>query len=613
MSAVSEYSAQLANRLDEAAEEGLAIPEIRAWMTEEGVQPNEINLVIGGGQRRYNTKWHRKDDRLFTGVHPDKVGQNQGKGDQTPNEIPSLSEGAGAMSSPEEHFKTIAESLGVQTKAAQIAANYCFTNYSMEDPTEAWTALQECNDITIMSRKKLWKTWMSFNQVDPPEELERQVKRWDVKPDKGGAEQSTGTAAITVAAAGKKFLAIDGEVVITEEDDPLGVSMSEALHMARLQLERIKSREPVPTQGANNGETNVMVEALKQIGETARSNGQGDGNAAALLESNRREMETKLDSTANVFRMMQETSDTRHAAMLEQMQKSSEHQMDMMVQQNAHNMEMLKMALDSANQDPPPSLLDQVGEFMANESIKKFMTPAAPAGPGITIRMGDNDVPLAAYEKIMEINTKQEMVKTAREFLPDFISAINEVATSRKAELTEGGAGASETVPTYHAQCVKCQEWVKYFNADGFRCPQCFTLQQSDGQVIDETPGPIQHVWEEHGAQGESSEFSLGEEAPVPERREFLDPLHVGEFPLDLEVKEAAYVESDPEYSDVMYPEPVPMRNYDEEWYLEYPMVAGLGYLDPAANASDSPEIAETREEPEAPVEREITPEAVAV
>lgn len=588
MSIVSEYSAQLEVKLEEAGETGMSVPDIRTWLTEEEIGPREINLIIGSGQRMYNVKWHRNGETLITGIDPDKDESRQvSKGRESNKDIPDLSkDSGGSMSSPEDHFKAIAESLGISGKFAQIAANYCFANYQMEEPDQAWTAVQECNDIGLMSRKKLWKTWMSFNQVEPPAELERTVQRWDTKTDR---TKTTATNANVDAGlpAGKKFLAIDGEVIITSDDDPLGVSMSEALHIARLQLDRLRAKEP--TSDAS-GQTSVMVEALKQVGQMAMNQqNQGDNGAtAALLESNRREMDTKLESSSTTFRLVQEASDSRHAMMMEQMQRNSEHTMEMMLKNSEHHMDILKMAMEAGNHEQPPNLIDQIGQLLADETIKKFFSPA-PAGPGISIRMDGGDVPLAAYKEIMQIHSQQEMVKTAKEFLPDFISAIHEVVASRKdqKELPKGGGSEQET---FHSECVTCHLMVKYFNPAGFRCPTCLTMQRSDGTVIEEPAGE-QQVTAVAGERALEVNDSL-----VPTSRDDDDQ--------DDPVK---FFERNPKTADwavdgVMYPEPVPQADYDAEWFQKYPMVAGLSYMDAAVDAN--PEAPETQEaEPDQAVE----------
>ena len=489
---VPEYAARLEERLK--SEGPLAVENIRLWLTEEGLQAGQTNLVLGYGHAKGKRMYHQDGDTLVAGPRPGSpiIGRPPHR---AADSIPTVDE---AMDRPtgQSKFQGLLESIGVDESQAKMAGNFCFNAFDMENPSEVWQALRECPQIgQPVIKKQVWRLWTRTLRVDLPETLVQEVNTW-------GRTQASQPAQV-----GRKFFALDGQVVPTTPDDPEGMSMADAHRLASLQKgDKPKDEQAggglVTTLLQQQGETDrerlkleaqkgrpegesVTAAVINQFGDLVKTslNRPPDTSVEARIESQRRESEARAEAQNQRYMDMMQRQDDRH-----------QHMLDMVNQANTHALDLIRLTMEGNNSRP--SFLDQLEEALSSEVITRFLKPPAPPTPMITGPNGTMD--LATYKAIREMDLKSEALAFGKEAVPKLISAgvdmaqaTRELAASR-GDTIEEATDEPAAPGLMHTNCGHCSQSMTYpAGAQFLVCPFCQAPQTADGRLMAPKGPPV--------------------------------------------------------------------------------------------------------------------------
>ena len=481
---VPEYAARLEDRLK--LEGPLTIEEISAWLSEEGAEQKQINLVLGYGSARGKKAWHREGETLIPGPRPGG-GQPVAGRHRGPDSIPTVDE---AMDRPtgQSKFQGLLESIGVDESQAKMAGNFCFNAFDMENPTEIWQALRECPQIgQPVIKKQVWRLWTRTLRVDLPDTLVQEVATW-------GRSQASQPAQV-----GRKFFALDGQVVPTTPDDPEGMSMGDAHRLASLQKgDRPRDEQAgggvVTTLLQQQGETDrerlkleaqkgrpegesVTAAVINQFGELVKSslNKPPDSSIEARIESQRRESEARAEAQNQRYIDMMERQDERH-----------KHMLDMINQANTHALDLIRLTMEGNNDRP--SFIQQLEGALSNKVIADFLKPPAPSTPMITGPGGA--MTLETYKAIREMDLKSEALSFAKTTVPDLIKTAVDMTQATRELAASRGHTVDEDQPDdklvlMQSDCVHCGQSMEYHAGSAILvCPYCRTPQTADGRLM---------------------------------------------------------------------------------------------------------------------------------
>ena len=487
---VPEYGARLEERLK--LEGPLATEDIRAWLTEEGLEQKQINMVLGFGAGQGRKMYHKDGDTLVAGVRPGG-GQPVAGRHRGADAIPTVEE---AMDRPtaQSKFQGLLESIGVDEAQAKQAGNFCFNAFDMENPSEVWQALRECPQVgQPVIKKQVWRLWTRTLRVDLPETLVQEVSTW-------GRTQASQPAQV-----GRKFFALDGQVVPTTPDDPEAMSLVDAHRLASLQKGDRPNEQAggglVTTLLQQQGETDrerlkleaqkvrpegesVTTEVIKQFGELLNSslNKPPDTSVDARMEGQRREFELRM-----------EAQNQRFLDMVAAQGERSQHMLEMVQQQNTHSLDLVRQAMEGNNNRP--SFFEQLEQALSSKILTDFMRPPAAA------------TSLDVYKAMREMDLKGEALSLVKTTVPELIkvggdmaAATRELAASRGHTIAGDEAQQDDErdqeieapgTVSLHINCLRCATPFSYpSGAKYLLCPHCRTPQTADGHLIVPQPPP---------------------------------------------------------------------------------------------------------------------------
>ena len=452
-----------AEGLREVLQERRQIPieEARQWLTEHGDDnPNgTIGAPIGWGW------WHKGDDgtTLVLGKGPRKARKTRDEGGEpaAPVDLTSLED-------PADQMEEIAKQLAIPPKTARAMATYVTKSFDFDSPEQVWNALKEVSEIGPSQRKRLWRTWTSWRGVEPPEELVQRVEDENV-------QEAKGTARGDGAQPTRRFVAVNGEVVPTEPDDPGGMAFSQALQQAQLQI-----------QGRTQGDGGLPAALVTEMGANTRH--------TLDLMTRDRGSEAEAQLTRELMDSRIENVRTEFAGTLELMRQSQETQARELSGAIGGLAESLK------TQAPPKTWVDQMFEQVPGlkDRFQRLFEPPAPAtDSGVRINLPEAKdsegnpvgVDLDSYERLENLRLKRDALSFARQQMPGFFRTAQRMTKSWDRMVEQGQLGAGgKAEDTAQTDCPECGLTLTYKKgAEAFQCPTCKAIQTPDGRVV--TPG----------------------------------------------------------------------------------------------------------------------------
>ena len=447
--------------LQELVEErgGMPFEEATQWLAEQGDEnPNGTvgNLIRWG-------HLHKADDgtTLLLGKGPEKKPAQT----RAPSGEPPAQVDIAALEDPADQMEAIARQLAIPPRAARAIATYVTKSFDVDNPEQVWNALKEVTEIGPSQRKRLWRTWTSWRGAEPPEELVHRVEQEAVQEAKGAARGDG-------AQPTRRFVAVNGEVVPTDPDDPGGMAFSQALQQAQLQI-----------QGRTQGDGGLPAVLVTEMGANTRhtldlmSRDRGDGAGAEarlareLMETRIENVRTEFTGTLELIRQSQETQARELSGAINGLAKSLE------------------------NKDPPKTWVDQMFEQVPGlkDRFQRLFEPPVPAtDSGVRINLpeikdGEGNpigVDLDSYERLENVRIKRDALSFARQQMPGFFRTAERMTRSwdRMVEQGQVGGQAEDTVET---DCIECGLKLTYKKgSEAFQCPKCRTIQTPDRQAV---------------------------------------------------------------------------------------------------------------------------------
>ena len=449
--------------LQELVEErgGMPFEEASQWLKEQGDgNPNGTlgNLLRWG-------RLHKSDDgtMLLSGKGPEKTSTTT----RVTNGEPPAPVDLASLEEPAEQMEAIARQLAIPPKTARAIATYVTRSFDFDDPEQVWNALKEVTEIGPSQRKRLWRTWTSWRGVEPPEELVQRVERENVQEAKGVARGDG-------AQPTRRFVAVNGEVLPADPDDPGGMAFSQALQAAQLQI-----------QGRTQGDGGLPAALVKEMGENSRhtldlmtrDRGSGGGAEAQL---SRELMDSRIENVRTEF-----------SGTLELMKLSMENQ--------ARDLSgaISDLSRSLKDQKPAKSWVDEMFEAVPGlkDRFKSLFEPPAPStdsGVRITLPEAKDSegnpigVDLDSYERLENLRLKRDALAFARQQMPGFFRTAQRMTRSWDRMVEQGQLGAGgKAEDTAETDCPECGLRLTYKKgAEAFQCPRCKAIQTPDGRVI---------------------------------------------------------------------------------------------------------------------------------
>ena len=449
--------------LQELVEErgGMPFEEASQWLKEQGDgNPNGTlgNLLRWG-------RLHKSDDgtMLLSGKGPEKTSTTT----RVTNGEPPAPVDLASLEEPAEQMEAIARQLAIPPKTARAIATYVTRSFDFDDPEQVWNALKEVTEIGPSQRKRLWRTWTSWRGVEPPEDLVQRVERENVQEAKGVARGDG-------AQPTRRFVAVNGEVLPADPDDPGGMAFSQALQAAQLQI-----------QGRTQGDGGLPAALVKEMGENSRhtldlmtrDRGSGGGAEAQL---SRELMDSRIENVRTEF-----------SSTLELMKLSMENQARDLSRAISDLSRSLK------DQKPAKSWVDEMFEAVPGlkDRFKSLFEPPAPStdsGVRITLPEAKDSegnpigVDLDSYERLENLRLKRDALAFARQQMPGFFRTAQRMTRSWDRMVEQGQLGAGgKAEDTAETDCPECGLRLTYKKgAEAFQCPRCKAIQTPDGRVI---------------------------------------------------------------------------------------------------------------------------------
>lgn len=319
--------------------------------------------------------------------------------------IPSTSDSSSNLEDIKTNLRDVAVGLGIAQKQASAMANFLAASFDIDDPSSLWKGLSEVSEIHPSMRKRFWRTWNSYRGVGITPELVETVEKQ--------TNTAMGRKEPEPEARSKRYIAIDGEVVDCDPEDDSGMSFTQALQTAKLQNER----HAVETGAGATEQQSVLSTALTVMSQNnqavlstlveAMKSNNGGGNTELIVKLMETKSEVAEARTAELIR-------TSQGAVAEALKGLAE-----------------AIRTIAGGQTPRKSWLEELFTELP-EAREKFFKNVLGGGdtngiriamPGATGPDGQTiGVPLDAYMRIEELNSRKDMVKTLREGLPGFMN-----------------------------------------------------------------------------------------------------------------------------------------------------------------------------------------------
>lgn len=493
---VVDKAKELRERLRET--ERMDVVEVQEWLKSEGIDNQHSGLIVGYGMGRQR-HWWRKEK----GENGEEL-VYQAPAIKPPEPLPidppqSFDDDVTPMTDPAMRFAAMAVQLGVKESIARTVAFYCFGSFDMDKPEQAWAALAECVDLSKVNRRRLWRTWLTSLGIQPDATLVRQVEEATTEAlgQRSGVAQNA-----AVVTAQRRFIAVNGEVHLAESGDEGGLSFTEALRVAQLQIEKSRVLAPPATPPAPQQDNTFMSSAFSTLGSiTAEAvKRPPDTSRDELI---RVEMQqAKADNEHRQERLMDEI---RHQREMDELHRREESERFMRL------MEKQTELIQAMGQSRSPwEDIDRTVPGLSQRIMDMVLNPPKPQQPSFPFDMGNGQaIPMTMeglgqwmtiQEKVEDIRNKREALGIVRENAPKIAEAAQAWAAALNraaAEEQESGdvqddAARDEVVQGQEtalstAQCVNCEGKVSYYPREGltgFYCPFCNVGQTFDGQVV---------------------------------------------------------------------------------------------------------------------------------
>ena len=492
-SVVTEYGKKLEARLK--IESPQTVDDVKLWLAEEGVEPQNFGLILAFGAKNGARKWYQQDGSLYAGRRPGATVEPTPRRTKT---VPDL-EDAQNQPTLKDQFRGLMESVGIEENQARAASNFCFGSFEMEDPAQIWQALRECLQIGQPGMKKqIWRLWTKTIRVDPPEALVQEI--W-------------GRAGLPPTQV-RRYVAIDGEVIPTIADDSEGLPMADAARLASIQRGNNQKGEQtggglVTTLLQQQGETDrkrLDLEAVKARPEgeslaAAAINQLGDLVKASLTKAPDTSFETRIEAQRREFESRMESQNQRFLDLMDRQGERQQHMLEMVQTQNTHALDMIKQSMDGSNNQP--SLLRQLEEFASSSIFEKLTKPAPAPVSMIAGPDGKGMMTLEVYKAMNEMEFKAQSLTLAKDNFPRLLNVLGDMNTATKQLAASRGhtledATVTEAPPPgeptlMHTTCVHCRQSLSYPTGATFLvCPYCQVPQTAHGQRLVPQEGEVE-------------------------------------------------------------------------------------------------------------------------
>lgn len=490
MSVVTDAAEGLKELLEDR--ESMSVEDAEAWIDEQDVPPNRRGLVLGHGAGKGKKWWYREDNVLHLGPRP-------GNGSSPPSSpIPDPD----TLIDPVDQFIAVAQQLGIPEKFAKSVGFYINTNYNIMEPEQVASALTQVTDIKPAQKSRLLITWTSFTQGDVSDALRQRAKELGIGDERGGDDTSSSNG----HRPSRKFVAMDGAVLVTNEDDPEGMSLGEAISVANIQAK---------AEDRKGDGSSVLVELIKQFGsrdlETlklfardgeGRSDQKDSGNTELLMKL----FDARLDGERERTNALIERMSDNHTQMVEKLS------------------DMIQQVASIANKKT--NLFEDLDESvpgLGKMFLERMLNPQNQSDGGLRVTLpgfgsdgeGTTEVTIDAYERIKTVEQKDQVIKTFREGFPELLRVGERIARSidrsMAAEKQETEPEESERVE-YTCVDPSCDQQMGVPKATSvWPCPTCKAVQNHERQWLNK---PVARDDRPGGAdQGESEPVA----APLPD------------------------------------------------------------------------------------------------
>ena len=465
---VTEGATLLKDKLEE--EGSLTVDEARAFLRDNGLEGNLLNLSIGYGQPKRLGWYHKRDGSLYPG--PADGAEGAGGGGDIPNPQD--------LSTPREQFESVARMMGIKQSIAQTAAFYLDNGFDLTDPASTWDGITKMLEIGTAQKKRLWQTWVSFLGSDLSPEIVKKVERGSaalVALDRTEAS-TNGHKPV------RRFVAVNGEVLPTDSEDESAMSFAEAIQAANLQVHG----RPEP-----GNDQSGLIAALHESGETTRE----------LIKANAEARRpTGDDGNKATMDLMMKWMDSRMDAERER----TNGLITLINEQNDRNNERMTEALGQVaaavgNKKGPFAELDEIMPGFGTKVLEKFLNPPEPAKPSGSLTIGGDGMEgdrivvnnVDDYVKIKKVNQAGAALTMARESMPKLLQVGERIAMAiDRSTKADKAVDQQEEQETVQAKCTNpdcAQDLQVKKGAKAFQCPWCRAVQDLDGNRLD---GPME-------------------------------------------------------------------------------------------------------------------------
>ncbi len=502
---VSDAAAQLREKVEQAGE--MPIEEANAFVEELGVVSQQRGLVLGYGANQRNLWWHRDNGVLYAGPKDGAGGGGPGK----PLVDPST------LETPVEQFEAVAVQLGVAAKPAKAAAFYLDNNFDLNDPASVATGLKEVTEINAALKRRLYLTWTSFTQGEVTNETRQRAKQLEASDNETAPDANSQNGHYPA----RRYAALNGEVLPVANDDPGGMSLGEAIAVSNTQ-----------TRASSNGHggDEVLATVLRENGENSRQ-------AMTLLsQANQKDPpDPPPDNTELILKLIEANMATdreRTASMFQQMATSQEHMVEKLSEGLAQVAQM------ASQKKSPFEELDSIFPGLGKKMMERLIDPPQQDSSGLKLNLlgfGSNgedsaEVTLDAYERIKNIQQKDDMLNLAKTSFPQFIrmagqlsEAVKMSAAAEKEAKADDGLTERPRPEMVRTNCVNpdCQKAIAHrVGAQAWQCPPSVDGERYGcGAVMDETGDWLTYekYLERQKAERQSAEESSGQGEEEPD------------------------------------------------------------------------------------------------
>jgi len=530
---------KLREELAESPEGRLTLEQALDIARSMEVEEGKLSQVIGYGVTKDKNWWRRDLDELVllspppssVKVQPAPIVSDSAVGEIDIPEVASLDD-------PREQFYALALRIGVKHKSAAAAANYISDAFDLNDMEQVWFGLQQCTEITMSLRKRLFNSWVAHTKSDLSDALRDRVESTGSKGSLLATAMVAGGPGKVEASRPRKYLAINGKVMpLSPDSEDEGFSFMQATQIADMQAERL-DRQRAGRDGNQKEGEGFAATAFKEIAATERERiridadkkGSGDNMTQwqMLLEAQGRE------TAAHIAAIQAET-----AARIEGIQKDVDHRAEISSKENAYNMEILTSKLEQLLSGPkesesPFGLLDKWVPGLGQKIANNLFNPPIPSPTsGVTLKLEGQEMPFEVFKELKKFENQEKMIDWGKNALGELIGAARDLTTAIQRKEARGGQVEQPPPPEGESSLIQCAnggcdtQLRVPAGATFMLCPNCKTPQTSDGRLLvpalpsAKSAGATTDVKSQEGVPspvtGSGQEEKLREEKVLPE------------------------------------------------------------------------------------------------